>query len=453
MSRKQESKECTVCVEKLNRSDHKPIECPYCHYEACRTCVQTYLMMEAVLDPMCMNPECQKGWSREFLNANVTKTFVNGPLKKRREQVLLDREKNLIPEAMPHLAQIVRRERIADELSQLQADKRQIERRIKEKKRELQAARLNVSVDELKDEAKETRFIRACPKDDCKGYLSTQWRCAICETWVCSHCLALKASRDDANHQCDPDDVKSATLIKSDSKPCPNCKAMIHRIEGCSTMWCSSCHKGFDWRTGRIIHGEVHNPHYYEYMRQHGGEVKEPGVDGYFPCGGMPYFGDVLRIVRDYKEIEVVEHVGEIHRIALHIFDVEIPRFRYKADANANNLDLRIKYLQNKISEDKWKEQLQRREKARLKYRNIQQILEMLSNSCIDVFQRLIRIPRGTQLQPNSDVYREAESRLNQLILELENLKDYANGAFYQVSKEFNCKIPMLSKTWSIEMK
>ena len=53
------------------------------------------------------------------------------------------------------------------------------------------------------------------PKDNCLGFLSTKWKCGLCETKVCSKCLAIK---EGLPHECNEDDVKSAELIKKETK-------------------------------------------------------------------------------------------------------------------------------------------------------------------------------------------------------------------------------------------
>ena len=87
--------DCSVCCEKLNKSNHKNIICGYCNFSACKTCIQKYLM-ESSQDPHCMN--CKKIFTRDFLNDNCTKVFINTDLRTHRETVLLDRQKCLIPE-------------------------------------------------------------------------------------------------------------------------------------------------------------------------------------------------------------------------------------------------------------------------------------------------------------------------------------------------------------------
>ncbi len=56
---------CQICAETFNKSSRLPLECPYCQFESCRTCCETYILSES--DVKCMNPECGKIWTRKMI--------------------------------------------------------------------------------------------------------------------------------------------------------------------------------------------------------------------------------------------------------------------------------------------------------------------------------------------------------------------------------------------------
>ena len=81
------------------------------------------------------------------------------------------------------------------------------------------------------------------------------------------------------------------------------CGTLIHKLEGCNQMFCTmkDCHTPFNWKTGLIINGPIHNPHYFDFMAQQNATIiNNPG---YNPCGGIPYFQHfrniVLKIFKD----------------------------------------------------------------------------------------------------------------------------------------------------------
>ena len=85
--------ECSICIEPF-AGKNKLISCNYCDILACKSCVSRYLL-ETPNDPHCMG--CAAGWNKEFLYSVFPKKFVNTELKLHREEVLLEREKALMP--------------------------------------------------------------------------------------------------------------------------------------------------------------------------------------------------------------------------------------------------------------------------------------------------------------------------------------------------------------------
>lgn len=47
-------------------------------------------------------------------------------------------------------------------------------------------------------------------------------------------------------------------------------------VHNCDQMWCVECKTAFSWSKGTIETGMVHNPHYYQWMRQNGGAIQNP---------------------------------------------------------------------------------------------------------------------------------------------------------------------------------
>ena len=47
-------------------------------------------------------------------------------------------------------------------------------------------------------EKKEARqFIRKCPADACEGFLSSAWKCGVCNIWACPTCFEAKGFNKD----------------------------------------------------------------------------------------------------------------------------------------------------------------------------------------------------------------------------------------------------------------
>ena len=137
----------------------------------------------------------------------------------------------------------------------------------------------------------------ACPHDNCRGFLSSQYKCELCEMFTCPHCLEVIGVSKDIPHTCNPDSVASAEFIKKDTKPCPQCGTRIHKIQGCNQMWCTQCHVAFNYDTGKIDTGRVHNPEYYRYLQQQETDRQAPRNPDDVICGGLIPVGSVSHII------------------------------------------------------------------------------------------------------------------------------------------------------------
>ena len=231
------SNECTICAETYNRSSRAQVCCEYCDFVACRKCCQTFILNEVV--PKCMNQSCGREWSRHFLTRQFTQTFNKNELREHRKDVLFERERSMLPATQPlvelhneyqhlHIRQAdLEREsnRIRQEINEIGSRKYHIRRRLD--------AGIPIPNNGEREVLQRLDFVRACPDADCRGYLSTQWKCGVCEKWTCPDCHEIKGPSRDSPHECKPENVASAALVEKETRPCPNCHTNIFKIEGC----------------------------------------------------------------------------------------------------------------------------------------------------------------------------------------------------------------------------
>ena len=418
---------CGVCCESFNKSNHARVTCPFCPFGACVTCHERYLC-DTTEDAHCMS--CRKGWSRETLVDNFTQKFVSRTYKQRREDLLFEREKSLMPATQPYvelelkirglnpkIAELKHKKDLAQEewgrTSALKLGPLAVEHGVATEfeasiiRHKLAQEKRKVVSDILIDiehlewhqnqlmhrlhggqvEHEKRQFVRACPFADCKGFLSTVWKCGMCDNWSCPECHEVKGKEKDGAHTCDPNNVATAQLLAKDSRNCPKCAAMIFKINGCDQMYCTQCHTAFSWRTGRIETGTVHNPHYYEYMRARGTLQRNPGD---VPCGGFPDYVTVLTNLRSIGRGDVrYVLIANAHRAHGHCQWAVIPR--YDTNRIEDNRDLRIKFMIGDISNDIFKSKIQQREKARQRKTDIRQVMEMMLAVLNDLFQAFVQ--------------------------------------------------------------
>jgi hypothetical protein len=288
----EECNECKICFEKYNKSSRMPIKCTSCEFEACRLCHSTFILDATNATPNCMN--CHKELQREFLVENFTQKFVTQDWKKHREQIIFQRERALLPTRQP-IAEMVRRkdvlkheqEELLKQMNELRARQYQCQREIGNIDYRI---RMGPTADANPRNASSAphaaAFIRPCPNtaSNCRGFLSTQWKCNLCNMWACKDCHEIKGAAHDAPHECNADNLASAKLIDAETRPCPKCGARVFKISGCNQMFCTACNDcAFDWVTGRI-ETIIHNPHYFEFQRQRNGG-QAPRVIGDILCG------------------------------------------------------------------------------------------------------------------------------------------------------------------------
>jgi hypothetical protein len=130
-------------------------------------------------------------------------------------------------------------------------------------------------------------------------------------------------------------------------------------------MWCTQCHTAFSWRTGEKVNGNVHNPHFYEFQRNRGNTGRELGD---VPCGGRPHLHEVRQAFHNIRNSQEYIDFQNYHRLVNHIDLIERPRYPTTV-GEMNNLDLRVKYMIGEMSDDMFKQILQKREKANQKKR------------------------------------------------------------------------------------
>lgn len=396
--------DCSVCCERITKRN--TVACHFCDYKTCKSCAKRFLLDS--VNPSCMN--CKKPWNRETISTNFGKTFVAKEYKQKRERDLFETEKALMPETQEIAMRQKKIREINHEIYLLQARVREL----KQQKRIIEAG----ITPSTSTEKKSGPTIK-CPVENCRGFVdSSNHTCGICDTKICKDCREPLGG-DRAEHTCDPNTVETVRLLKKDTKSCPKCGVGIHKIEGCDQMYCTQCHTAFSWRTGEIVIGErIHNPHYFEYLRRTGGGAAPRRELGDIPCGGIPNDWQMRPYYKDMGIMSAFRNLVHIERI----------EFRnYRTDRVAGNRDLRIKYLNNEITEEQFKRTLQMREKLVEKKREILQVL----NTCVVVGSEILRRLLGG----DTDVTKATH--------EFSGLRAFTNESMEKISKLYNCVVPI----------
>jgi hypothetical protein len=406
---------CSICFENFNKIHHLKVTCPFCDLDACKTCVQTYLL-SSTQDAHCM--KCKHEFNREFIDTFCTKAFRNKDYKTHRENILFERENARMPETQPHVTREleIRHLRISYiyliYLVSCMRTLTDFTPRIRICLNELLQSTAMTVLETIhavryNEPIATTTLVLAekCPSAECRGFLTYDHVCGICKETFCEKCREVNHD----GHACNPDTVKTIKLLKRDTKPCPKCNVPIHKIEGCAQMWCTQCYTAFDWRTGHVETGRIHNPHYFEFKKR----TREHGD---IPCGGRP----------NYRELKVAGASKEMLDISIELFRMErelMYRYGYIFD---DNLRLRMKYMLKELTCDAFKKELQKRDKYNSKMRDIQDIYRMFLDTVGDILRQ----------------YMLDMSMEDTHMKEIVELSHYTNNIYDKIRKRYNCMIP-----------
>jgi hypothetical protein len=331
---------------------------------------------------------CKKEFPSDFFHKKFSDSFLNKKYKTHREKILFDKEKALLPATQPEVEKIQKIKNLESQIGDIYIQ----EKLLKQKKQEIWESIW--ALEQSKPEKKKDPFIGSCPANDCRGFLTSDHKCGMCGMKACSKCREV----EEDEHKCDPNTVETIKELDKTTRACPNCRTKIFKIEGCSQMYCTQCHVAFCWETGQIETGVIHNPHYYEYMRNNGGVPRNPHEE---VCGGMPN----IRFLQDkrvkWQKMDPTSYFGkiyldkdlylnEVYRMVYHLRQVVIMYLPTRID-NQCNKDLRIEFLMKKFDEEEFKAKLQRREKDRAKKLEQREILETYCNVVQDLFTDFVK--------------------------------------------------------------
>jgi hypothetical protein len=281
-----EPEACGICSDRFTAIIRKKTTCKFCHASTCSKCVEQYLLTRHE-DAHCLH--CRVNYNDATLHDICTRTYLQQTYFKHRQEVLINRERANLPllqeqalrekrqrerwvqegvinkriaelkqkrdliqsehhklYVLTYGAQRVQGDAQKERLIVLQEYMDQMEElqvRIREEKHLLYdiryaylagaGAAAGVTGDDDKKEEEKKKFVRRCTRDGCQGFLSTAWKCGLCEWHSCSKCFAVKGHAHDAEHECKKEDVETAELIKKDCKPCPKCGEFIEKSSGC----------------------------------------------------------------------------------------------------------------------------------------------------------------------------------------------------------------------------
>lgn len=494
----EESQECPICVLSYGKRKVK-VSCRYCGFEACTKCHQNFIFSK--VEAQCMN--CNKIWNEEFIATNFSNCFYNEYMK-HLFQAFFELEKSLLPVT----SQWIENKRREDEYQMVMNDvnsatweierirrqvefKRQnlelnksllttnkyqyyeLEFRLKEliqvlERQEKLHEKLLLKLDEFTD-IKEKKFVpsQPCPKANCRGWINAKWQCNGCKSQICERCKEESSGQ----HKCDENLVKTISALEKDCRVCPSCKMRIFKISGCSQIFCTNCNTAFNWDTGQIEKGRIHNPHYFEWLEKQGKIREEKKTQGiteenlaclgandisenltrestifsslvkfetcehrdkfaqkYFETHEIDFEDKLMKNFRnDFSSYEKYEwltknyyvnrirstnRISDIYRNVIHLDETFLGHFdrqRIRAEPTEKYRALRVSYLKNEMNENEWRSTLVKQYKVDKFNMNMVNLNETYFNVISDLCRDFIQFLRDIEKQDASKMEDQLE--------------------------------------------
>ena len=462
--------DCFVCANPLNKKDRSAVTCFACEYVACKECTRTYISGSNAL-PQCMR--CHVRFPMSFLVRKLNRSWVLTQYKSNATQVLTSIEMGKMPETQPYVEAEVERIRLRKHNMKLSKEYDELRYRMRRLTMQIQAnehlIRGEVIPEHLQDFADrdpiltDTRkqFVMPCPLD-CRGFLSTQYKCGTCQKTICSDCFVLK----EADHTCIESNRLSAEMIKRESKGCPKCGARICKIDGCDQMYCTAqvdgvhCNTAFSWRTGKIETGTVHNPHYYELMQKKGVQLRNAGD---VQCGGVPDIRVIARSIDLARRMctftmeegielsELRAGLVRIHRRITEMVQYTTHEFRRKINEHEANMRRhRVNYMMNRMTKEAFADLVYKTEHDYQKNTDLHHILELISISGIETFQGMVRdFPVNMEEEWPKSLVMESFAQVRERLSQLDQVREYCNDQLKEVSITYHCTVNVMDEVFN----
>lgn len=421
--------DCDICANTYTNFLRKPIYCIYCNKKCCLKCFKMYITnIETAFK--CMF--CNEIFEIDFLKQNLSKNYLNTIIKNLEENIIFENEKKYLIITQRELDLKKKQDEI---LNLINEHKLELESIPKFRNDGLDHAIQESIIFELEFQIKHLSFnyIKKCGNYKCKGMLNedeigSYYLCSLCNLKSCKKCEAFLSEENEANHICDDNILQNLQNLKEETKPCPSCFARIYKSEGCRQMYCIQCFTVFDWDTGAIETGKIHNPHFLQSFKYYNRDPLD------ILCGReleTRFWND-----DDHKYNLLIKHdkfklyFCAMFNSAAYIAN-EIKNYTNEASINKH---LRIKYLKDYISEQLFKKLcLVNINHAKLQKKLLDIIITYM-NCGNEIFYRLFDIFDNETKNLNNAIF-------DAFVKELENFTDICNIEYNLLSpikKNFN---------------
>ena len=222
--------------------------------------------------------------------------------------------------------------------------------------------------------------------------------------------------------------------IAEETKPCPTCKSRVFKTEGCDQMFCVRCHTAFSWNTGMIDKGRIHNPHYFEWLRQKRTAVIREIGD--IPCGGLPDWEFVQsKLIQLDVFIPILSYLNMVYKTTEFIQNQEIRKYHVVQGRDEILNKVAVDYMAEIITEQQWRNTIFQVERKKEINTEKRLVLDMMLAVLIDIFRDIVDMT--------------TKDDINDKVVEIEELRKYFNMSLDNLRRRFDiqrCK--KIPKSW-----
>jgi len=350
-----QGKVCFICTDKFTERLRMEVKCPGCGSSWCLQCIKAYILTEREGDEnkiVCFNTECRREFDLDFLSSFLSADFIKKYVLPKITNAHKAHQYALMGETQHYMKHLV-------EMKEWRTGIRDIGYGIiDELKQRIRDVQFNIQTTKpVYDKSKLKGNIFKCPTSSCRGHVSINGECGLCNKRFCTECMEL----EEEGHVCKKETLESLKMIRENSKPCPHCNMFISKIDGCNQMWCFNCKGFWDWSSGKkieiVTRTQIHNPEFLRHERENlGANIR---VD-LLPCDTVPdtawkYSDDLL------KSNFIRNHFGN-YSYATYVYDPIhksnnwLRCYEQKED---RYLKSRIKYLEGKMTKKDFEKKIQ----------------------------------------------------------------------------------------------